>query len=103
MAALGTERVLAVRHLTDTQFTFTTTRASGLRFQNGQFVMLGLSVDSRPMLRAYSIASANHEEHLEFLTVKVPDGPLTSRLQHLRAGDEILVSRKPTGPLPLDD
>jgi ferredoxin/flavodoxin---NADP+ reductase len=103
LAALGTERVLAVRHWTDTQFTFTTTRASGLRFQNGQFVMLGLSVDSRPMLRAYSIASANHEEHLEFLSIKVPDGPLTSRLQHVREGDEVLVSRKPTGTLLLSD
>src|SRR5438874_202961 len=100
LAALGTERVLAVRHWTDTQFTFTTTRDSGLRFQNGQFVMLGLSVDSSPMLRAYSIASANHEDHLEFLSIKVPDGPLTSRLQHVRAGDEVLVSRKPTGALP---
>ncbi len=103
MAALGTERVLAVRHWTDTQFTFTTTRDRGLRFQNGQFVMLGLSVDSRPVLRAYSIASANHEEHLEFLSIKVADGPLTSRLQHVREGDEVLVSRKPTGTLLLHD
>ncbi|HEX4647643.1 MAG TPA: ferredoxin--NADP reductase [Steroidobacteraceae bacterium] len=103
MAALGTERVLAVRHWTDTQFTFTTTRDRGLRFQNGQFVMLGLSVDSRPVLRAYSIASANHEDHLEFLSIKVPDGPLTSRLQHVREGDEVLVSRKPTGTLLLSD
>src|SRR5205823_6125209 len=99
LAALGTERVLAVRHWTDTQFTFTTTRDSGLRFQNGQFVMLGLSVDSSPMLRAYSIASANHEDHLQFLSIKVPDGPLTSRLQHVRAGDAVLVSRKPTETL----
>ena len=103
LAALGTERVLAVRHWTDTQFTFTTTRDRGLRFQNGQFVMLGLSVDSRPVLRAYSIASANHEDHLEFLSIKVPDGPLTSRLQHVREGDEVLVSRKPTGTLLLQD
>ena len=103
MAALGTERVLAVRHWTDTQFTFTTTRDRGLRFQNGQFVMLGLSVDSRPVLRAYSIASANHEDHLEFLSIKVPNGPLTSRLQHVREGEEVLVSRKPTGTLLLED
>jgi ferredoxin/flavodoxin---NADP+ reductase len=103
MAALGSERVLEVRHWTDTQFTFTTTRAAGLRFTNGQFLMLGLAVESRPLLRAYSIASANHEEHLSFLSIKVPDGPLTSRLQHLREGDEILVSRKPTGTLLLDD
>lgn len=103
MAALGTERVLTVRHWTDTQFTFTTTRDRGLRFENGQFVMVGLALTDRPLLRAYSIASANHEEHLEFLSIKVPDGPLTSRLQHVREGDEILVSRKPTGTLVLQD
>lgn len=103
MAAIGSERVLSVQHWTDTQFTFTTTRDSGLRFENGQFVMVGLQVDSRPLLRAYSIASANHEEHLEFLSIKVPDGPLTSRLQHIREGDEVLVSRKPTGTLVLHD
>jgi ferredoxin--NADP+ reductase len=103
MAAIGSERVLGVRHWTDTQFSFTTTRDRGLRFSNGQFVMLGLALEGRPLLRAYSIASANHEEHLEFLSIKAPDGPLTSRLQHLRAGDQVLVSRKPTGTLLLDD
>jgi ferredoxin--NADP+ reductase len=103
LAAIGTERVLKVHHWTDTQFTFTTTRDSGLRFENGQFVMVGLHVNERPLLRAYSIASANHEEHLEFLSIKVPDGPLTSRLQHIRQGDAILVSRKPTGTLVLHD
>ncbi len=103
MAAIGTERVLEIQHWTDTQFTFATTRNQGLRFENGQFVMVGLEVNSRPLLRAYSIASANHEEHLEFLSIKVPDGPLTSRLQHIREGDEILVARKPTGTLVLHD
>src|SRR6202040_1300865 len=103
LAAIGTERVLKVHHWTDTQFSFTTTRDSGLRFENGQFVMVGLHVDERPLLRAYSIASANHEEHLEFLSIKVEDGPLTSHLQHLREGDEVLVSRKSTGTLLLDD
>ena len=103
MSSISTERVLKVRHWTDTQFTFTTTRDSGLRFENGQFVMVGVEVDSRPMLRAYSIASANHEDFLRFLSIKVPDGPLTSRLQHIRAGDQILVSRKPTGTLVLHD
>src|SRR4029077_1652162 len=102
MAIIGTERVLAVEHWTDTQFTFRTTRDRGLRFENGQFVMVGLMLE-RPLLRAYSIASANHDEHLEFLSIKVPDGPLTSRLQHLQPGDEILVSRKPTGTLLLAD
>jgi len=103
LAAIGTERVLKVHHWTDTQFTFATTRDSGLRFENGQFVMVGLNVDDRPLLRAYSIASANHEEHLEFLSIKVPDGPLTSRLQHIRKGDAVLISRKPTGTLVLHD
>jgi ferredoxin/flavodoxin---NADP+ reductase len=103
LAAVGTERVLEVQHWTDSQFTFTTTRDAGLRFANGQFVMLGLALEDRPLMRAYSIASANHEDHLEFLSIKVPDGPLTSRLQHLRAGDPLLVSRKPTGTLLLDD
>lgn len=103
MAAVSTERVLSVRHWTDTQFTFTTTRDAGLRFENGQFVMVGLHINNRPLLRAYSIASANHEEHLAFLSIKVPDGPLTSRLQHIREGDEVLVSRKPTGTLVLHD
>src|SRR6516164_7039702 len=98
MALIGTERVLAVEHWTDSQFTFRTTRDRGLRFENGQFVMVGLMLD-RPLLRAYSIASANHDEHLEFLSIKVPDGPLTSRLQHVQPGDEVLVSRKPTGTL----
>jgi ferredoxin--NADP+ reductase len=103
LAAISTERVLEVHHWTDTQFTFTTTRADSLRFENGQFLMVGLSLDSRPLLRAYSIASANHDEYLEFLSIKVPDGPLTSRLQHIRPGDEVLVSRKPTGTLLLHD
>ena len=102
MAIIGTERVLAVEHWTDTQFTFRTTRDRALRFENGQFVMVGLMLE-RPLLRAYSIASANHEEHLDFLSIKVPDGPLTSRLQHVRPGDELLVSRKPTGTLVLSD
>jgi ferredoxin--NADP+ reductase len=100
---IGTERVLAVRHWTDAQFTFTTTRDRALRFENGQFVMLGLPAERRPLLRAYSIASANHDEHLEFLSIKVANGPLTSRLRHLRPGDEVLVSRKPTGTLLLAD
>jgi ferredoxin--NADP+ reductase len=103
LAAISSERVINIRHWTDSQFSFATTRERGLRFENGQFVMVGLRVDSRPLLRAYSIASANHEEHLEFLSIKLSDGPLTSRLQHIRAGDEVLVSRKPTGTLLLHD
>jgi ferredoxin--NADP+ reductase len=103
LAAFGTEQVLAVRHWTETQFTFTTTRDRSLRFENGQFLMLGLASSGRPLTRAYSIASANHEDNLEFLSIKVPNGPFTSQLQHLRAGDTIMVSRKPTGTLLLQD
>jgi len=103
MSAFATERVLTVRHWTDAYFSFTTTRDDGLRFDNGQFVMIGLEVDGRPLMRAYSIASANWEEHLEFFSIKVPDGPLTSRLQHIQPGDDLLVSRKPTGTLLISD
>jgi ferredoxin--NADP+ reductase len=103
MATIATERVLTVHHWNDTVFSFTTTRDHALRFENGHFVMLGLQVDGKPLMRAYSIASANHEEHLEFLSIKVADGPLTSRLQNIKPGDEVLVSRKPTGTLTLHD
>lgn len=103
MAAFETERVLAVRHWNEHLFSFTCTRDAGLRFENGQFLMIGLLVDGRPLVRAYSVASANYEEHLEFFSIKVPNGPLTSRLQHLKEGDEILISRKPTGTLLLQD
>jgi ferredoxin/flavodoxin---NADP+ reductase len=103
LTSIATERVLEVRHWTDTQFTVATTRPPGLRFENGQFVMVGVEVERRPLLRAYSIASANHEEYLSFLSIKVPTGPLTSRLQHIREGDPILISQKPTGTLLLGD
>ncbi|HET7269106.1 MAG TPA: ferredoxin--NADP reductase [Oleiagrimonas sp.] len=103
MVDLVTERVLDVHHWNDKLFSFRTTRSSGLRFDSGHFVMIGLRVDDKPLMRAYSIASAHYAEHLEFLSVKVPDGPLTSRLQHLHVGDDILVSRKPTGTLTLGD
>ena len=103
MAAFAHEHVLSVRHWNDTLFSFTTTRDESLRFENGQFVMIGLEVEGRPLVRAYSIASANYEEQLEFFSIKVPNGPLTSRLQHLKVGDTVLVSRKPTGTLVLHD
>jgi len=96
------ERVLDVRHWTEALFSFTTTRDPSFRFANGQFTMIGLEVEGRPLLRAYSMASANHEDRLEFFSIKVPDGPLTSRLQHLKAGDPIIVGRKATGTLLLD-
>ena len=97
MTTLASETVLSVHHWNDTLFSFRTTRSAGLRFINGQFVMMGLEVEGRPLTRAYSIASANHEEHLEFFSIKVPNGPLTSRLQKVKPGDPILVSKKPTG------
>ena len=103
MASFATETVLAVRHWTADYFSFTTTRDDGLRFANGQFVMIGLEVGGRPLLRAYSIASANWEEHLEFFSIKVPNGPLTSRLQHIRPGDSVLIGGKPTGTLLISD
>jgi ferredoxin--NADP+ reductase len=103
VASVGSERVLTVRHWNDTVFSFRTTRDPALRFENGHFVMLGLPVEGKPLLRAYSIASANYEDHLEFLSIKVPNGPLTSRLQSIQPGDEIHVSRKPTGTLLLRD
>lgn len=97
------ETVTSVQHWNETLFSFKTTRNQGLRFENGQFVMIGLEVDGRPLMRAYSIASPNYEEHLEFFSIKVPNGPLTSRLQHLKIGDKLLVSKKPTGTLVLSD
>lgn len=103
MTTVATERVLSVHHWNDSLFSFKTTRDRGLRFRNGHFLMIGLEIEGRPLMRAYSIASANYEEHLEFFSIKVPDGPLTSRLQHLKIGDPVLVSRKPTGTLLLDD
>jgi ferredoxin/flavodoxin---NADP+ reductase len=102
MSQLHQETVLAVRHWNDNLFSFTTTRDRGLRFKNGHFLMIGLEVEGRPLLRAYSVASANYEEHLEFYSIKVPNGPLTSRLQHIVPGDQVLVSRKPTGTLVLN-
>ncbi len=103
MSSIAIEKVLEVRHWNDTLFSFKATRDPSFRFENGHFVMLGLPVDGKPLLRAYSIVSANYEDHLEFLSIKVQNGPLTSRLQHLKPGDEILVGRKPTGTLVTSD
>ena len=102
MSAFLEETVLSVHHWTDRLFSFTTTRDQALRFSNGHFTMIGLKVNGKPLLRAYSIASANYEEHLEFLSIKVQDGPLTSRLQHIQVGDKIIVGKKPTGTLLID-
>ena len=103
MANLESETVLSVHHWTDTLFSFTTTRSPRFRFENGHFVTLGLEVEGRPLMRAYSVVSSKYEETLEFLSIKVPNGPLTSRLKDLRVGDSVLVSRKPTGSLVASD
>ena len=100
---MNTEKVTWVHHWTDKTFSFKTTRTQTFRFKNGEFAMIGLMGEERPLLRAYSIASANYEDELEFLSIKVPDGPLTSRLQHLKVGDEVLCMPKCTGTLTIDN
>ena len=102
MSAFNDETVLSVHHWTDRLFSFTTTRDMSLRFLNGHFTMIGLRVNGKPLLRAYSVVSANYQEHLEFLSIKVQDGPLTSKLQHIQVGDKIVVGKKPTGTLVID-
>ncbi len=99
MTEIHKERVIDVHHWSDTLFTIKTTRDRSLRFRNGEFAMMGIEVEGKPLMRAYSMASANYEDHLEFYSIKVQQGALTSRLQHIIAGDEILVSKKPTGTL----
>jgi len=103
MAAVAPVRVTDVHHWNDRLFSFRTERAPEFRFENGHFTMVGLQLNGRPALRAYSIASANYEDHLEFLSIKVPEGELTSRLQHISPGDEVLLGRKPVGSLVLTD
>lgn len=93
------ETVTSVHHWNDTLFSFTTTRDPGFRYKNGFFTMIGLEVEDKPLVRAYSMVSANYEEQLEFFSIKVQDGALTSRLQHLQVGDRVLVGAKPTGTL----
>jgi len=99
MSNILRETVLEVHHWTENLFTLKTTRDPGFRFASGEFAMMGLEVDGRPLLRAYSVVSAPYDEQLEFLSIKVPNGPLTSRLQHVKPGDTILVNRKATGTL----
>ena len=103
MASLRTERILSVNHWSDRLFSFKTTRDPTFRFENGHFVMLGIDLAGRPLLRAFSIASPNHSDELEFLSIKVPDGPLTSRLQHIAPGQDLIVSNKPVGTLVVRD
>lgn len=101
-AALTVEEVRSVHHWNSHLFSFTITRPASFRFRSGEFVMIGLPGENRPLLRAYSIASPAYAEELEFLSIKVQDGPLTSRLQQIKPGDQIFLGRKPTGTLVTD-
>ena len=101
-SSLSQEKVLSVKHWTDTLFSFRISRPSALRFRSGEFIMLGLFDKTKPLLRAYSITSPSWDETLEFYSIKVPEGPLSSRLQHILLGDKILLGKKPTGTLTLD-
>jgi ferredoxin--NADP+ reductase len=103
MAAFEPAQVKWIHHWNDRLFSFAVDRAPEFRFENGHFTMVGMEVDGKPLLRAYSIASANYEDQLEFLSIKVQDGPLTSRLQHIQVGDTVLLGRKPVGSLVLTD
>ena len=100
--ALLKEKVTEIHHWTDKTFSFKTTRDMSFRYKNGEFAMIGLEIDGKPLLRAYSVVSPNHEDHLEFLSIKVPNGPLTSKLQHIKVDDEIIINSKPTGTLVCD-
>jgi ferredoxin--NADP+ reductase len=102
MGAVSEETIQSVKHYTDRLFAFRVTRPQSFRFRSGEFVMLGLKVDGKPLLRAYSVASPSWDEELEFFSIKVPNGPLTSRLQHIQPGDEILLGTKAVGTLVLD-
>ena len=102
MSNIVAEEVLSVHHWNDTLFSFTTSRDPSFRFKNGHFTMIGLEGEGKPIMRAYSIASANYEDSLEFFSIKVADGPLTSKLQKIKVGDKVLVGRKSTGTL-IDD
>jgi len=103
--AISKETVLEVEHFTDRLFRIKTTRDRSLRFKDGEFLMIGLDhwseklQKNKPIMRAYSVASPSHQDSLEFYSIKVQDGPLTSRLQHIKVGEEILVNTKPVGTL----
>jgi len=93
------ERVTHVHHWNENLFSFKITRQKSFTFENGQFVMIGLEIDGKPLMRAYSIASANYAEELEFFSIKIPNGALTSKLQKIKVGDELVLTTKPAGTL----
>ncbi len=100
--AVNKETVTWVKHWCDKTFSFRTTRNYPNKFNNGEFAMIGMEHEGKKIMRAYSIASANHEDFLEFLSIKIQDGPLTSKLQNIKEGDEILVNPRSTGTLVID-
>lgn len=102
MPSLNTQTVTSVEHYTDRLFNFRTTRSPSFRFRSGEFVMIGMGNEDKPVLRAYSIASPSWDEELEFFSIKVEDGPLTSKLQKIAIGDDLVIGKKPTGTLVLD-
>jgi len=97
-----TEKVTRVTHYNKNLFSFRTTRDPGFRFKNGEFAMIGIEIDGKPLFRAYSMVSTCYDDYLEFLSIKVPDGPLTSKLMHIKEGDDLLVKPKTTGSLCID-
>jgi ferredoxin/flavodoxin---NADP+ reductase len=101
-AGVHAETVVAVKHYTDRLFSFRITRPQSFRFRSGEFVMIGLPNAEKPVFRAYSIASPSWDEELEFFSIKVPEGPLTSELQKIVPGDTVLMRQKSTGTLVLD-
>lgn len=103
MSKFTEEKVFNIQHWSDSLFSFRVTRSPSLRFTAGQFVMVGLRINHKLVQRAYSIASSPHDEFLEFFSIKVQDGPLTSQLQNIRLGDYVLISDKPTGSLVIRD
>ena len=99
---INKETVTNIKHWSDKTFSFRTTRNFPNKFNNGEFAMIGMEHEGKKLMRAYSFASANHEDHLEFLSIKIDDGPLTSKLQHIKEGDEVLINSKSTGTLVID-
>tara|TARA_B100000676_G_C17797321_1_gene690293 strand:- start:73 stop:834 length:762 start_codon:yes stop_codon:yes gene_type:complete len=100
--AVNKETVTWVKHWSSKTFSFKTTRNYPNKFNNGEFAMIGMEHEGKKLMRAYSIASANHEDYLEFLSIKIEDGPLTSKLQHIKVGDEVLINPRSTGTLVID-
>jgi ferredoxin--NADP+ reductase len=101
-ANVHAQTVVSVKHYTDRLFSFRITRPQSLRFRSGEFVMIGLPNAEKPVFRAYSIASPSWDDELEFFSIKVPDGPLTSELQKIQAGDTVIMRQKSTGTLVID-